>query len=183
VNAGDLFFAVRGERLDGHDYVAAAFERGSQAAVVSRARVAGLPDGVLARPLLIVTEFSVRLPADATSKMRNVGVPDALDRAMVAPLPWMVTFPVISGRPTPPLSAVLLMAVSEYVQPLVRVTVPFVVLASVMAEIRAEAVQGVAANAGDATTTLPAAPPMSTAAPAVRRRAQLAERLASFRSP
>src|ERR1700722_2641346 len=67
---------------------------------------------LLARPLRIVTEFNVRLPADATSKMRNVGVPDALDRAMVAPLPWMVTFPVITGRPTPPESVVLLMAVS-----------------------------------------------------------------------
>ena len=67
---------------------------------------------LLARPLLIVTEFSVRLPADATSKMRNAGVPAALDRAMVAPLPWIVTFPVITGRPTPPASVVLLMAVS-----------------------------------------------------------------------
>src|SRR5580704_3405045 len=139
---------------------------------------------LLARPLLIVTEFSVRLPEDETSKMRNTGVPDAVDRAMVAPLPWMVTFPVISGRPTPPLSAVLLMAVSEYVQPLVRVTVLFVVLASVMAVIRDGVSHGVAAsNAGDATATLPATPPISTAAPAVRRRAQVAERLASFRSP
>src|SRR5580693_3775234 len=67
---------------------------------------------LLARPLLIVTEFSVRLPEDATSKMRNVGVPVAVDRAMVAPLPWIVTRPVITGRPTPPPSVVLLMAVS-----------------------------------------------------------------------
>ena len=36
VAAGELFFAVRGERLDGHNYVAAAFERGAVAAVVSR---------------------------------------------------------------------------------------------------------------------------------------------------
>ena len=48
---------------------------------------------LLARPFLIVTEFSVRLPADATSKMRNVGVPVALDRAMVAPLPWTAPSP------------------------------------------------------------------------------------------
>ncbi len=33
---GDLFFAVRGERLDGHDYVEAALERGAVAAVVAK---------------------------------------------------------------------------------------------------------------------------------------------------
>ena len=53
VAAGELFFAVRGDRLDGHDYVAAAVERGALAAVVSRERVAGLPDAALAVPLLI----------------------------------------------------------------------------------------------------------------------------------
>jgi UDP-N-acetylmuramoyl-tripeptide--D-alanyl-D-alanine ligase len=35
VAAGELFFAVRGERLDGHDYVAAALADGAVAAVVS----------------------------------------------------------------------------------------------------------------------------------------------------
>ena len=34
--AGDLFFAVRGERMDGHDYVEAALKAGAIAAVVSR---------------------------------------------------------------------------------------------------------------------------------------------------
>ncbi|MGC2621094.1 MAG: UDP-N-acetylmuramoyl-tripeptide--D-alanyl-D-alanine ligase [Acidobacteriaceae bacterium] len=43
VAPGDLFFAIRGERFDGHDFVAAAFERGAIAAVVARGRVAGLP--------------------------------------------------------------------------------------------------------------------------------------------
>src|SRR5258707_11734641 len=33
---GDLFFAIRGERLDGHDYLAQAFEKGAIAAVVDR---------------------------------------------------------------------------------------------------------------------------------------------------
>lgn len=37
IGAGDLFFAVRGERLDGHDYVAAALADGAVAAVVSNA--------------------------------------------------------------------------------------------------------------------------------------------------
>jgi UDP-N-acetylmuramoyl-tripeptide--D-alanyl-D-alanine ligase len=53
---GELFFAVRGERLDGHDFLGAAFERGAEAAVVSRARVASLPDAVLAHPLLIAED-------------------------------------------------------------------------------------------------------------------------------
>jgi UDP-N-acetylmuramoyl-tripeptide--D-alanyl-D-alanine ligase len=35
VGAGDLFFAVKGERLDGHDYVATALAAGAIAAVVS----------------------------------------------------------------------------------------------------------------------------------------------------
>ena len=35
LNAGDLFFAVRGERTDGHDYVEAALLNGAVAAVVS----------------------------------------------------------------------------------------------------------------------------------------------------
>src|SRR5216684_2127953 len=38
VQPGELFFAVKGERLDGHDYVAAALERGALTAVVSKQR-------------------------------------------------------------------------------------------------------------------------------------------------
>ncbi len=36
IGAGELFFAVRGERMDGHDYVEAALKAGAVAAVVSR---------------------------------------------------------------------------------------------------------------------------------------------------
>jgi len=70
---GDLFFAVRGERLDGHDYVAAAIERGAVAAVVSRARVAGLPDAVLAAPLLITEDPLLALQSLATHVRRQWG--------------------------------------------------------------------------------------------------------------
>jgi UDP-N-acetylmuramoyl-tripeptide--D-alanyl-D-alanine ligase len=56
VAPGELFFAVRGERHDGHDFVSAAFDRGAVAAVVSRARAASLPDAALARPLLIAED-------------------------------------------------------------------------------------------------------------------------------
>jgi UDP-N-acetylmuramoyl-tripeptide--D-alanyl-D-alanine ligase len=40
----DLFFAIRGERFDGHDFVAAAFERGACAAVVARDKL--FPQGL-----------------------------------------------------------------------------------------------------------------------------------------
>jgi UDP-N-acetylmuramoyl-tripeptide--D-alanyl-D-alanine ligase len=70
---GELFFAVRGERFDGHDFVAAAVERGAAAAVVSRARVAGLPDVALAIPLLIAEEPLVALQALASHVRRMWG--------------------------------------------------------------------------------------------------------------
>lgn len=39
---GELFFAVRGERLDGHQFAPAALERGAVAAVVAKDKAAGL---------------------------------------------------------------------------------------------------------------------------------------------
>ena len=39
VQSGDLFFAVKGERLDGHDYVEPALKSGAVAAVVSKAQL------------------------------------------------------------------------------------------------------------------------------------------------
>jgi UDP-N-acetylmuramoyl-tripeptide--D-alanyl-D-alanine ligase len=56
IGAGELFFAVKGESFDGHDFVAAAVERGAAAAVVSRARAASLPDAALSVPLLVAEE-------------------------------------------------------------------------------------------------------------------------------
>ncbi|MDR3774390.1 MAG: UDP-N-acetylmuramoyl-tripeptide--D-alanyl-D-alanine ligase [Terracidiphilus sp.] len=73
VGAGALFFAVRGERLDGHDFVEAALKRGAVAAVVSRARVAGLPDAVLACPLLIAEDPLAALQTLAAHVRRRWG--------------------------------------------------------------------------------------------------------------
>ncbi|MFZ0745084.1 MAG: UDP-N-acetylmuramoyl-tripeptide--D-alanyl-D-alanine ligase [Terracidiphilus sp.] len=70
---GELFFAVRGDRLDGHDFVVAAVERGAIAAVVSRARVAALPDAALAVPLLIAEDTLVALQALAAHVRRRWG--------------------------------------------------------------------------------------------------------------
>jgi UDP-N-acetylmuramoyl-tripeptide--D-alanyl-D-alanine ligase len=71
VGAGALFFAVRGERLDGHDFVQAALEHGAVAAVVSRARVASLPNAVLAAPLLIAEDPLIALQALAAHVRRR----------------------------------------------------------------------------------------------------------------
>jgi UDP-N-acetylmuramoyl-tripeptide--D-alanyl-D-alanine ligase len=75
VAPGELFFAVRGERLDGHDFVVAAIERGAMAAVVSRARVATLPDAALALPLLIAEDPLLALQALAAHVRRQWGRP------------------------------------------------------------------------------------------------------------
>jgi UDP-N-acetylmuramoyl-tripeptide--D-alanyl-D-alanine ligase len=73
VAPGELFFAVRGDRLDGHDFVVAAVERGALAAVVSRERVATLPDAALAVPLLICEDPLLALQALAAQVRRQWG--------------------------------------------------------------------------------------------------------------
>ena len=45
VQPGELFFAVRGERLDGHDFVEQALGKGAIAAVVQKDQVARFPTG------------------------------------------------------------------------------------------------------------------------------------------
>ena len=54
INAGELYFAVRGERLDGHDFVEAALADGAVAAVVSMRWLA--PAGVESARLLRVPD-------------------------------------------------------------------------------------------------------------------------------
>ncbi|WP_260706116.1 UDP-N-acetylmuramoyl-tripeptide--D-alanyl-D-alanine ligase [Edaphobacter flagellatus] len=54
ISAGDLFFAVKGERLDGHDYVAAALADGAVAAVVSNQWI--VPSEIDTSKLLRVSE-------------------------------------------------------------------------------------------------------------------------------
>jgi UDP-N-acetylmuramoyl-tripeptide--D-alanyl-D-alanine ligase len=73
VQPGELFFAVRGERHDGHDFVTSALDRGAVAAVVSRTLVATLPDAVLAVPLLIAEDPLIALQALASHVRRRWG--------------------------------------------------------------------------------------------------------------
>ena len=59
LKVGDLFIALRGDSLDGHDYVAAALEKGAAAAVVDR-----IPEGVSETvPLLVVEDTFEALQA------------------------------------------------------------------------------------------------------------------------
>jgi len=60
---GDLFFAIRGDSSDGHDYVRAAFGKGAAAAVVDEAHVDPLAG---AGPLYVVR--------DTLAAMRDLGV-------------------------------------------------------------------------------------------------------------
>jgi UDP-N-acetylmuramoyl-tripeptide--D-alanyl-D-alanine ligase len=51
VEAGDIFVALPGDRVDGHGYVAAALDAGAAAALVSR-----VPDGLEDAPLIVVDD-------------------------------------------------------------------------------------------------------------------------------
>ncbi|MGA3224825.1 MAG: UDP-N-acetylmuramoyl-tripeptide--D-alanyl-D-alanine ligase [Acidobacteriaceae bacterium] len=68
---GDLFFAIRGERHDAHDFVAAALERGARAAVVARSKVTDLLDLAHNHTLLIVDDPLIALQMLATAVRRH----------------------------------------------------------------------------------------------------------------
>jgi UDP-N-acetylmuramoyl-tripeptide--D-alanyl-D-alanine ligase len=66
---GDLFFAIRGERFDGHEFVAAAFEKGAVAAVVGDPTLSGHGAGTL----LVVEDTLVALQRLASNVRRHWG--------------------------------------------------------------------------------------------------------------
>src|ERR1700734_3520760 len=72
VGARELFFAVQRGRLDGHDFVAAAFERGAVAAVVSTDQLHRFEDQTR---LLAVDDTLVALQALATAVRKIWGKP------------------------------------------------------------------------------------------------------------
>ena len=59
---GEAFFAIRGDRVDGHDYVTKALARGAGVAVIAADKLAAMPTGA---PLLIVGDVLEALRAAA----------------------------------------------------------------------------------------------------------------------
>ncbi|WP_415166770.1 UDP-N-acetylmuramoyl-tripeptide--D-alanyl-D-alanine ligase [Propionivibrio sp.] len=77
VAAGELFVALRGDRFDGHDFVATAHERGAAAAVADAAgaaalRAAGAVDGL---PLIVVADTRIALGELAASWRARFDLP------------------------------------------------------------------------------------------------------------
>jgi UDP-N-acetylmuramoyl-tripeptide--D-alanyl-D-alanine ligase len=70
VQPGELFFAVKGERLDGHDFVEQALSRGALAAVVQKAQTARYPKSAA---LLLVDDTLVALQMLATAVRKKWG--------------------------------------------------------------------------------------------------------------
>ena len=70
---GELFFAVKGERFDGHDFVGGAFTRGAVAAVVSREKLESVRATGGDRPLLIVDDPLKALQQLAAAVRRHWG--------------------------------------------------------------------------------------------------------------
>lgn len=71
VSAGDLFVAIRGEHLDGHDFAAAAIDAGASAAVVAAEGARSLQ--ALDLPLIIVPDPLVALTRLATAARQRSG--------------------------------------------------------------------------------------------------------------
>ena len=72
IQAGELFFAVKGERLDGHDYVHQALQRGAVSAVVQKDQLARYP---VKTCLLAVDDTLAALQTLATAVRRLWGKP------------------------------------------------------------------------------------------------------------
>ena len=73
IGAGELFFAVKGERLDGHAFVKAAVENGAVAAVVSRDKLEQARESAGPRPLIVVEDPLRALQQLAAAVRRHWG--------------------------------------------------------------------------------------------------------------
>lgn len=69
VTDGDLFVAYKGERVDGHDYIAAAFDKGAACCLAER-----VPAGET-RPILLVDDVQAALEAIAADYRSTLNIP------------------------------------------------------------------------------------------------------------
>ena len=70
---GDLFFAIRGDRFDAHDFVPTAFEQGARAAVVAHAHAARMLSEAHRHSLLIVEDPLIAMQTLASAVRRHWG--------------------------------------------------------------------------------------------------------------
>lgn len=70
---GDLFFAIRGERFDAHEFVADAVHAGACAAVISRSKREEMPEDAKTQPLLLVDDPLIALQSLASAVRRHWG--------------------------------------------------------------------------------------------------------------
>src|SRR5579863_3031193 len=70
IQAGELFFAVKGERMDGHDYVEQALEKGAAGAVIRKDQLARF---AVKSGLIAVDDTLVALQTLATAVRRMWG--------------------------------------------------------------------------------------------------------------
>jgi len=75
LHPGDLFFAVRGEKLDGHDYLHQALGKGAVAAVVADSKIAELNSRTSSAPLIPVHDTLLALQTLAGAVRRLWGKP------------------------------------------------------------------------------------------------------------
>ena len=69
VSAGDFFVAYKGERVDGHDYISAAFDRGAVCCLAQRA-----PEGET-RPIILVPDVQAALEQICAEYRRDLRLP------------------------------------------------------------------------------------------------------------
>jgi UDP-N-acetylmuramoyl-tripeptide--D-alanyl-D-alanine ligase len=73
LNPGELFFAIHGERFDGHDFIAEAFERGACGVVVARDRINAASTAAPGHPLLATDDVLGALQRLAAAVRRHWG--------------------------------------------------------------------------------------------------------------
>lgn len=73
IQPGDLFFAIHGERFDGHDFVEAAIESGAVSAVIARAHLVRYTNDAIRKRLLLVDEPLAAMQRLASSVRRHWG--------------------------------------------------------------------------------------------------------------
>jgi len=71
ISRGNIYFAIRGNNFDGHDFVKAAFDKGACGAVVDKAWKVMLPAG---QPLLQVDDTGKALRDIASAYRRHIGL-------------------------------------------------------------------------------------------------------------